>query len=172
MKILHASILTASALCACVALSACSTSSNGSGAQTNPTVGPAEQGMRAPVVLVLRGPDPMPASGDIKVDLEVRVNEPITVPTYLQVMVPQGAQLLSGAPSETLTLAQAGTLTRSYMVRLNGPLQAPIVAIADAKDPNGAFGFHAERKFPAAAPVGVNPNMNRPPVPRPAGPPR
>ncbi|MBI5535568.1 MAG: hypothetical protein HY898_22750 [Deltaproteobacteria bacterium] len=171
MKILH-SILTASALCACVALSACSTSSNGSGAQTNPSVDPTQQGMRAPVILVLRGPDPMPAAGDIKLDLEIRVNEPVNAPTYLKLMVPQGAQLLSGAPQETLALGQPGTLLRSYMVRVNGPLQAPIVAVADAKDPGGAFGFHAERKYPAAAPVGVAPNPNRPPVPRPAGPPR
>jgi hypothetical protein len=172
MKILHASILTVAALGACVAFSACSTSSNGSGAQTNPSVGPTEQGMRAPVILVLRGPDPMPASGDIQLNLEIRVNEAISVPTYLQLMLPQGAQLLSGAPTETLTLPQAGTLTRSYMVRLNGPLQAPIMAVADAKDPNGAFGFHAERKYPAPASVGINPNPNRPPVPRPGQPPR
>lgn len=172
MKILHASILTASALCACVALSACSTNSNGSGAQNNPTIAPSEQGMRAPVVLVLRGPDPMPASGDIKLDLEIRVNEPIKAPVFLQVQIPPGVQLLAGVPTETLSLPQAGTLLRSYVVRTNAPLQMPIIVTADAKDPGGAYGLHAERKYPAAAPAAMNPNTARPPVPRPGQPPR
>jgi hypothetical protein len=173
MKISNTSILTTIALC--VSLSACSTASNGTAPSNNgPSYGPtAQEGMRAPVVLNLRGPDPVPAQGDIKLDVEIQVREPIKVPTYLNVMVPPGAQLLSGAPSETLTLNAAGTLMRTYMVRLNGPLTQPIIATAEAKDPNGAFGFRAEKRYPvqgAAAPYNPN-NTRQPPVPRPGMPP-
>lgn len=172
MKTLSNLILTTTALCAIVALSACSTNSNGSGAQNNQQFTPTQQGMRAPVVMRLRGPDPMPASGDVKLDLELQVNEPVTVPVYLKLALPQGVQLLSGMPSEVLSLPQPGVLVRSYMVRLNGPLQRPIIATADAQDPNGAFGFHAERKYPAAPAAQYNTNTGRPPVARPVQPPR
>lgn len=171
MKILSTSILTTIALC--VSLSACSTGSNGSG-QSGPSVGPAtQQGMRAPVVLMLRGPDPAPAQGDVKLDVEIQVREPMNVPVYLNLLIPPGVQLLSGAPSEALTLNAPGTLIRTYFVRLSGPLTQPIIATAEGKDPNGAFGFRAEKRYPVAAVVAPNnPSNARPPVPRPGMPPR
>ncbi|HQP34976.1 MAG TPA: hypothetical protein PLI95_07350 [Polyangiaceae bacterium] len=172
MKILTASILTTSALCAFLALG-CSNGSTASGTQSGPQNPEfTQRGMNAPLIVRVRGPEPVPAGGDIKVDVEVHVNEPLKFPVTLQVRTPANAQLLSGQPAEVLQLNSVGVLTRSYMVRVNGPLQSPIVVTADGRDPGGAMGLHAERTYPAAAAGGTVTNTQRPPIVRPTAPPR
>lgn len=171
MKILKVSLLTTAALCAFLALG-CSNGSNASGTQSagqNPQF--SQRGMTAPLFVRVRGPEPVPM-GDVHIDVEVQVNEPIKFPVQLQVHTPAGVQLLSGNPSEVLSLTQAGTLMRSYMVRISGPLQNPIVVTADGKDPGGAMGLHAERTYPAAPTHGTVTNTARPPVARPPVPAR
>lgn len=172
--------LGAIALCASLAMAACNGGSNGTAGPQQP-MGPApmqtdlgqptSRGMTVPMYMNLRGPDPMPAGGDIRLDLEVVVNEPISAPVTLQVQVPQGAQLVAGQPMEVLTLNQAGRLYRQYTVRAFAPLQNPVIVTADARDPNNAYGLHSERRYPAAQPQTVAPG-NRPPMARPPMPPR
>jgi len=70
MKILTASILTTSALCAFLALG-CSNGSTASGTQSGPQNPEfTQRGMNAPLIVRVRGPEPVPAGGDIKVDVE------------------------------------------------------------------------------------------------------
>lgn len=171
------SLLGASALCALLAFAGCTQSgSNSNGGQApppnNPDMsGPTSSGMSAPMYLTLRGPDPAPSSGNITLDLEITVNEPIRVPVNLQVLVPPGVQLVAGQPAETLNLPQAGKLYRQYTVVSNGPLTQPVIVRANATAPSGAYGFNAERQYPAAPTTVIQPGR-RPPMSRPPMPPR
>ena len=178
--------LCASALCALVGLAGCTSNGNsnggngpqpvmnpgqGQGQGAQPYVGsPSQSGMTAPLVMFLRGPEPAPAGGNITLDLEIQVNEGINAPVTLTVRVPQGATLLAGQPTEILTLPQPGKLFRQYVVQSPGPLSMPVVVEAIARDPNGAWGLRAERKYPAAA-VMVPTQPRQPPMGRPPAPP-
>jgi hypothetical protein len=124
-------------------------------------------------VLKLRGPDPVPAKGDIKLTLEIVANEPISPPVTVKVALPAGAQLTAGKAEEVLQIKQAGTSTREYQVHIDAALSGPVVVTADAKDPAGAFGLHAKREYPSVQPATSPPASTgaRPPVPRPSGPP-
>jgi hypothetical protein len=123
-------------------------------------------------VLHLRGPDPIPQAGDIRLDLDIVVNDGFQMPVVLNVRVPQGAALVSGLATEQLSLPHPGKLVRTYIVRTSGPLAAPVQVTADSQHPSGISGIHAERYFPPpAAPAYGQPGV-RPPVGRPPGPPR
>lgn len=128
-------------------------------------------GMSAPLFLNLRGPDPLPNGGNITIDVEIVVNEPIRAPITLQVLLPQGAQFVSGNPTETLSLPQAGKLYRQFIVTSPGPLAAPVLVRAFPATPSATSGFLAERQYPPKANV-VQPPSRRPPVARPPTAPR
>ncbi|MFW5741387.1 MAG: hypothetical protein ACOC1F_13585 [Myxococcota bacterium] len=171
--------LGAGALCALLAVAGCTPNGNSNGgassqppapmAQQQP--GPTQRGMTAPVILNLRGPNPPLAKGNITLDLEIVVNEPIHAPVNLRVMLPEGTQLVSGQPHEVLHLPQAGKLYRQYVVHALGPLNQPVQVEAVATGPNNAWGFRAHRQYPAAAnnlpPYPRTPSMGRPPARRP-----
>ncbi len=172
-------LLGASALCALLAVAGCTqsgSSSNGGQApppnNPDPTMGqPTSPGMTAPLFLTLRGPDPAPASGNITLDLEITVNEPIRMPVNLQILLPPGVQLVAGQPQEILNLPQPGKLYRQYTVVTSAPLTQPVLVRANASDPSGAYGFHAERPYPPAPATVIQPGR-RPPMARPPMPPR
>lgn len=171
-------LLGASALCALLAIAGCTQSgSNSNGGQApppnnpDPSMGPTSSGMTAPLFLTLRGPDPAPSAGNITLDLEITVNEPIRAPVNLQVLLPPGVQLMAGQPMETLSLPQAGKLYRQYVVATQGPLTQPVLVRANATAPSGAYGFTAERQYPPAATTTIQPGR-RPPMARPPMPPR
>lgn len=179
MTTMKASIVGTSVLCALLALSGCSTNRNGGSSTSNPNApnvspqgGPTEHGVAAPLILRLNGPIPPPASGDVKLDLEIQANEPIAGPVMLRVAVPPGASLVVGQAGETLQIPQAGVLYRSYIVRSAGMLEQSVIVTADGG--NGqSFGFHAERKYPPPmSPYGGQPPGPRPPMARPPSPPR
>jgi hypothetical protein len=126
----------------------------------------------APLVLKLQGPDTLPAKGDIALGLDIVAREPINGPVTLKVAVPKGATLATGKAQEVLQLAQAGTTHRDYVVRTTAALSGQVIVTADTKDAKGATGLHAERKYPRSlSKVGTTPG-DKPPVPRPPGPPR
>lgn len=165
-----------SVLFATLAVMACASNGNsGSGTQpsqqSQQTAGYSQQGMSAPVVLNLRGPAQPPNGGQITLDLEIVVNEPVQAPVSLRILLPQGSQLVSGLPSETLTLSQAGRLYRQFVLQTQGPLSQPVVVEADAQNPNNAWGFTARRQYPANTEVAPSqprsPAMGRPPAMRP-----
>ena len=171
--------LGAGALCALLAVVGCTPNGNSNGGSSaqppapmaqNPS-GPTQRGMSAPVILNLRGPSPTPAGGNITLDLEIVVNEPINAPVSLRVMLPQGVQLVSGQPTEVLSLPQAGKLYRQYVVYAPGPLSQPVQVEAQATGPNNAWGFRAHRQYPEAVnnlpPYPRRPGVGRPPVVRP-----
>jgi len=128
--------------------------------------------MTAPLVLRLQGPDPVPASGDIKLQLDIVANEPFKVPVSLKVALPKGATLTSGKAEETLQIPTAGTTKREYVVHTTAGLSAPVVVTADTRV-DGKAGLHAERKYPDPA-KNVPPSTTspKPPVPRPTAPPK
>jgi hypothetical protein len=139
---------------------------------SGPTAGVSER-MGAPLVLKLRGPDPVPPKGDIKLTLEIVANEPIIAPVTIKISLPAGAKLTAGKAEEVMQIKQAGSSTREFQVHTDAALTAPVVVTADAKDPSGAFGLHAKREYPSAQPASLPPASTgpRPPVPRPSGPP-
>lgn len=171
--------LGAVALCALVAAVGCTPNGNSNGGSSAPPPapmaqnpsGPSQRGMTAPVILNLRGPNPAPAGGNITLDLEIVVNEPIHAPVNLRLMLPPGVQLVAGQPAEVLTLPQPGKLYRQYVVYAPGPLTQPVEVEAMATGPNNAWGFRAHRQYPPAAnalpPHPRTPNMGRPPARRP-----
>ena len=172
-------MLGAGALCALVAIAGCTQgNANSNGGQAPPPnnpdpgmAGPTSSGMSAPMFLTLRGPDPAPAGGNVTLDLEITVNEPIRVPVNLQVLLPPGVQLVTGQPQETLSLPQPGKLYRQYVVATPGPLTQPVLVRATGTAPSGAYGFTAQRQYPPVAPAAIQPGM-RPPMARPPMPPR
>ena len=141
-------------------------------ATTNPPDPPADR-MSAPLVLRLKGPDPVPAKGDITLSLEIVTREPIPVPVTIKIALPKGATLKSGKAEEVLQLPQAGTQTREFVVSTTATLGSPVVVTADTKDGSGRTGLHAERKYPETT-GSVTPGSTapKPPVARPPGPPR
>jgi hypothetical protein len=172
------------ALCAMLAVGACTPNGNsggGTSAQPQPYQQPqpypqqtaphTERGMTAPVILNLRGPMPAPSAGPITLDLEIVVNEPIQAPVSLQVQLPPGVQLVSGMPSEMLNLPQPGKLYRQYVVQSPGPLNQPVIVTAQARGPNDAWGFSARKQYPPAMdnlpPHPRSPGVGRPPAVRP-----
>ncbi len=174
------------ALCATLAVVGCTPNGNSGGGSNayqpaqQPTQqyqpypdnpGPTQRGMTAPVILNLRGPEPAPTSGSITLDLEIVVNEPVQAPVSLQLMLPQGVQLMAGLPSEVLNLPQPGKLYRQYVINTQGPLTQPVLVEAQARGPNDAWGFRAQRQYPAAVdnlpPHPRSPSVGRPPVVRP-----
>jgi hypothetical protein len=129
--------------------------------------------MGAPLVLRLSGPEPVPTKGDIVLQLEIVTSEPINVPVALKVTLPTGVRLISGKTDEVLQIPQAGTLKREYLVGTSGAFAGAIVVTADTKTASGGTGMHAERKYPKAPSSPTTGSTGpRPPVPRPAGPPR
>jgi hypothetical protein len=106
--------------------------------------------MAAPLKLVVRGPTPPPQSGDFKLEVDVIANEPIELPLRVQVEMPPGAVLTEGAPQQLLSIGQQGTTTLQYTVRLETPLQRPILVTAETRDDAGVAGLRAQRAFPAA----------------------
>lgn len=100
----------------------------------NPGSGPAvvaNETTRAPLILKLRGPDPVPNSGDILLDLDIEVREPLSLPVTLKVMPPDGATLVSGQATEAVAFTQTGTFKRQYVVHTNAALAAPVVVTAE-----------------------------------------
>ena len=166
-------------LCAFISMGACTPNGNSGGGtsaqpyqqpQNTPQQMEPQRGISAPVVLNLRGPNPVPSNGPIVLDLEIVVNEPIQAPVALQIALPEGAQLSSGLPSESLSLLQPGRLYRQYVVQTASPLRYPVVVTAQAKGPNDAWGFNARREYPTSdilPPHPPSPNFGRPPVVRP-----
>jgi hypothetical protein len=143
------------------------------GSATSTPEAPADR-MAAPLVLRLTGPDPVPAKGDVKLELEIVTREPITMPVTLKITLPKGATLKAGKAEEVLQLPQAGTQKREYVVSSASTLASPVVVTADTKDASGATGMHAERKYPQTT-TSVTPGSTAPkapPVPRPPSPPR
>ncbi|MBI5536370.1 MAG: hypothetical protein HY898_26855 [Deltaproteobacteria bacterium] len=143
----------------------------GTGPTSTPEA-PADR-MTAPLVLRLKGPDPVPAKGDVKLDLEIVTNEAINGPVTLKIALPKGATLKTGKAEEVLQISQAGTQKREFVVSTTATLASPIIVTADTKDPKGNAGLHAERKYPETT-GSVTPGSTtpKPPVPRPPGPPR
>ena len=124
--------LGAVALCALVAVAGCTPNGSSNGGSSapapvaqNPST-PTQRGMTAPVILNLRGPNPAPSGGNVTLDLEILVNEPIQAPVNLRVILPAGVQMVAGQPTEVLNLPQAGKLYRQYVVHTPGPLTQPI----------------------------------------------
>ena len=127
------------------------------------TVAPMQEpGIRVPLIMTLRGPDPAPASGDITMDIEITTTMGLRAPVELKVALPEGAELVSGQLTESLNIAAAGKLQRQVTIRTKSALSTPVVVTADARDPKGAYGLHAERKYPAPS---LRPPMARPPQP-------
>lgn len=164
------SFLVAAALGVLVALNGCSKPDETTTSQQASPPVPKEtllqKDMMVPLVLKLRGPDPVPASGEIRLDLEIVVNEVLSAPAELSLVLPPGVQLVSGSPSETIELTQKGTLQRQFVLQTSAPLQGPIEVTADVKSPTGAYGLHAKRQYPEPSkPTYTSPV--RPPAPRP-----
>jgi len=171
---MNTSSLRVGLLCATLAVGACASNGNSSGGSSNAqsqSTPYSSNRAGAPVVLNLRGPTPTPTAGPITLDLEIVANEPIQAPVYLQIQLPPGTQLVSGIPSETLSLPQAGRYYRQYVVQTQGPLSQPVVVEANAQGPNNAWGFNARRQYPAAVesmpPTPRGPGVGRPPAVRP-----
>ncbi|MCL2822405.1 MAG: hypothetical protein FWD57_00260 [Polyangiaceae bacterium] len=166
---ISAAMLCATVVCATVAIAACSSDQP---PPVDPSFSPAgpTSGMSAPVILNLQGPNPIPNGGPITLDLEIVANEPIQAPVSLIVRVPPGTQLVGGAPSETLSLPQAGRYYRRFVVQTQGRLTQPVIVEADAQGPNNSWGFHARREYPEAAQTPITPQRHpggRPPAVRP-----
>lgn len=138
-----------------------------SAATAKPPVSDSE--MAPPLVLNLTGPSPVPAKGDIKLSLDIVANGKINGTVTLTVKLPAGATMKTGTATETLQIAQVGTMKREYVVHTTAALSAPIVVTADNAAPGGASGFHAERQFPTTMEPTVTPPKAKPPVPRPTG---
>lgn len=164
---------SAGVLVGAVLLSACNRTPVAQESTTDNTpqvVAPAQEpGIRVPLILTLRGPDPAPTSGDITMDIEIQANMGIRAPVEMKVALPDGAELVSGQLAETLNITAAGKLQRQLVIRTKAPLTNPVVVTADARDPKGAYGLHAERKYPAppeaTVRAGARPPMARPPQP-------
>jgi hypothetical protein len=127
-------------------------------------------GFHAPVKLWLR------AAGDpsnVSLHLEVEVLTASDFPGTLVVSLPPGATLAKGAASQSVSLTQTGK--QGFEVQITSPTPltdaAPIRVTLDGRDPSGASGFHAERRWPekVAAPPpprsGPTPPGGRPPLP-------
>ena len=121
----------------------------------------------APLVLALRGPDPLPAGGTFDLTVDLQASGPLRLPVTLTVALPSGVTLAAGRAVETFADLPAGATRRTFSFTLSGPLAAPIVVTADGRDPGGAMGFHAERMFPEPRQGGVRVPM----VPGAGGPP-
>lgn len=127
----------------------------------------ANETTRAPLVLRLRGPEPLPNSGDIVLDLDIVVREPLSLPVTLKVTPPGGATLVSGQATESISFTQTGTFKRQYTVHTNAALASPVVVTAEMIGPDNSFGLRARREYPAAPPAVMPNNNHRPPVARP-----
>lgn len=127
---------------------------------------PAHYGHIVPMVLTLKGPEAQAPSGDIPLDLTIKVNTALHGPVQLKVNVPPGATLVQGEAVETLMLNKVGTSTRHYVVRSEGPLRGEVTVVADMRDGN-KFGLRAERKYPERQVTVSNLPLARPPVARP-----
>lgn len=129
----------------------------------------ANETTRAPLVLRLRGPEPIPNGGDIVLALDIVVREPLSLPVTLQVTPPDGATLVSGQANESVSFTQTGTFKRQYTVHTTAALSTPVVVTAEMVGPDNSFGLRARREYPAPPPV-VMPQGKRPPISRPAMP--
>ncbi len=126
----------------------------------------ANETTRAPLVLKLRGPDPVPTNGDILLDLDIVVREPLSLPVTLKLTPPAGATLVSGNATESIAFTQTGTFKRRFVVHTNAALASPVVVTAESVAPDNSFGLRARRQYPAAPKAAVPANQ-RPPVVRP-----
>ena len=162
----HALVCFATAL----ALTAGCTPGGSQSAAEGPASAALEPGLpsvAAPLVLALRGPDPLPAGGTFDLTVDLQASGPLRLPVTLTVALPSGVTLAAGRAVETFADLPAGATRRTFSFTLSGPLAAPIVVTADGRDPGGAMGFHAERMFPEPRQAGVRVPM----VPGAGGPP-
>lgn len=110
----------------------------------------------------------------LRVELTAVIDAPkaTSVPIELSVTLPEDARLVSGPEKESLSLPSGKTM-RKWVVEAKSKLDArhPIKISADQKGPDGAWGAHAERAYPAEAvalrrsPAVPPPPVSRPPVP-------
>jgi hypothetical protein len=124
-----------------------------------------------PVVLRLSGKGEGTTDATVVIDIEVLI--PMDAPATLKVRLPAGASLTSGKDTESLSVAQKGTLHRQLQVKGASPVTdaAPIDVSLEARDLDAGVGFHAERTWPPRTEMVVPPSSGpRPPMGRPPGP--
>lgn len=126
---------------------------------------------QAPFVLTLDTPESYDPAGEIEVTARIDAPHGIDAPTAIAVSWPQGVQLLDGEKREQLADLPGGVTSRTFRFKLEAGLKAsqPIKVTVDMKHPGGAFGAHAERKFPEAVvqtPLKAS-NVPAPPIGRP-----
>jgi hypothetical protein len=126
---------------------------------------PAEESLRAPVVLSLtEGP---PAGGVIEVTAILDVAGPLSYPISLKLELPRDAKLAGGQAEETLQVTQAGRVTRSYKVQSAQPFAPdnPLRVVMHGQSATG--GVHAVKQLPAKAEPGAPPPRIVPPTGKP-----
>lgn len=141
-------------------------------AAPKPALEASEGETRAPFVLTLSGPGPLPDTGEVEIVALISAPHELKVPATLTVAVPKNATLSAGKSSESMASIPGGDTKRAFKIKLTGKLDAPIRIILDAKDPAGSMGAHAERTFPAdLKPAAAKPASAVPPPPvgRPGG---
>jgi hypothetical protein len=131
-------------------------------------------GEEPPMKLVLEPVDDAPESPVVTLRAHVDARGAFSVPVTLSIELPPGQRhaLLSPAESHRIDVTAAGRTTREFQV-VRTAVQAPVKVIMDARDPNGAYGVHAEAWHPSAlAPAQDFVVPVRPPSVRPPGPAR
>ena len=121
-----------------------------------------------PVVLRLKGTGD--GSNEIDLTIEIDVLGAMAAPATLRILVPAGATLSAGNASETISVAQRGSLERKVHVKSPTPItdRSPVEVVLEARDLDAGVGFHAERQWPPHPELVVPPSSGpRPPGGRP-----
>ena len=102
------------------------------------------------ILTVTTDPVDLPESGTVQLTANLSSQNGFKAPLTLEIVLPAGAKLVAGEAKESLGQLAAGKLLRTFKVELaSKPTEeAPIKIIADAKDPEGRFGAHSEKKIP------------------------
>ena len=129
---------------------------------------------RVPFVVTLNAPNQVADNSTFNMDVQIQADNPMATPTMISLQLPPGAVLQSGNPQEQLSSLPSGLTTRSYQIHVQArpTPETPIRVIVDMRSPDGSFGSHAERTYPAApaAQTTTPSNVPPPPMARPGGP--
>lgn len=128
--------------------------------------------MQTPFVLTLGAPTELADGKELEVVATLLLDRPSKDPIALTFTLPEGATLLSGQDKEVLKDLPSGKLGRTWRLALTKPVSEdnPLIVSADLRPEHDAYGAHAERRFPVAAPnvrrsPAVRPPPGRPPLP-------
>lgn len=119
----------------------------------------------APVVLKLESTQL--DRGRVSLLAHIDATSAFTIPVNLSVELPEGAKLVEGTQRETLQGLEAGRSTRAFVIELPEGVGS-VKVVLDGKQPEGAFGFHAEKMYPELPKRqfirGATPPSARPPI--------